>query len=63
MVGTLSTWFVTYGSLTEKVHTLERAQLDYITRDEFDGLENLINEKFSNLNDKIDDIKKALNVR
>lgn len=56
LAGTLGTWFITYGSLQEKVKTIESDQKEYITRQEFNGLLNLLDERFKNLNEKLDKI-------
>jgi hypothetical protein len=56
LVGTLGTWFITYGSLQEKVRSIEEEQSEYITRQEFNGLLNLLDERFKNLNEKLDKI-------
>jgi hypothetical protein len=56
LVGTLGTWFVTYGSLQEKVIKIEQDQKELVTRDEYKGLLNLLDERFKNLNEKLDKI-------
>lgn len=56
LIGTLGTWFVTYGSLQEKVTKIETEQKDLVTRDEYRGLLNLLDERFKNLNEKLDKI-------
>lgn len=56
LIGTLGTWFITYGTLQEKVRTIETDQKEYITRQEFNGLLNLLDERFKNLNEKLDKI-------
>jgi hypothetical protein len=56
LVGTLGTWFVTYGSLQEKVAKIEDEQKELVTREEYAGLLNLLDERFKNLNEKLDKI-------
>lgn len=56
LIGTLGTWFITYGALQEKVDSIEADQKEYITRQEFNGLLNLLDERFKNLNEKLDKI-------
>lgn len=56
LIGTLGTWFVTYGSLQEKVMKIEADQKELVTRDEYKGLLNLLDERFKNLNEKLDKI-------
>jgi len=53
---TLGTWFITYGSLQEKVASLEDEQKQLVTRQEYAGLLNLLDERFKNLNEKLDKI-------
>jgi hypothetical protein len=56
LFGTLGTWFITCGSLQEKVRSIEDEQKEYVTRQEFNGLLNLLDERFKNLNEKLDKI-------
>ena len=56
LIGTLGTWFITYGSLQEQVRSMKDEQKEYITRQEFNGLLNLLDERFKNLNEKLDKI-------
>jgi hypothetical protein len=56
LIGTLGTWFVTYGSLQEKVAKIEDEQKELVTREEYAGLLNLLDERFKNLNEKLDKI-------
>lgn len=56
VIGTLATWFITYGSLQEKVAKMEADQKELVTRDEYKGLLNLLDERFKNLNEKLDKI-------
>lgn len=60
VIGTLATWFVTWGTIQEKVAQIEARQQSYVTRSEFDGLKDLLNEKFQNVNQKLDDIREGL---
>jgi hypothetical protein len=56
LIGTLGTWFVTYGSLQEKIRNIESSQRELVTREEYEGLRNLLDEKFKNINEKLDKI-------
>lgn len=59
LIGFLATivgGFITYGSFQEKVSKLEARQTEYVTRDEYKGLLNLLDERFKNLNEKLDKI-------
>jgi hypothetical protein len=56
LIGTLGTWFITFGSLQEKIHTIEAEQQDLVTREEYQGLKNLLDERLRNINEKLDRI-------
>lgn len=55
--------FVTWGSTLEKVDQLEKEQADKVDRQELQAAIALIDNKFDNINEKLDDIKEALNIR
>lgn len=63
VMGSTAAWFISMGTMQEKVAQIERNEQTYVTRVEFDGLENLLTEKFTNINNKLDEIKNALHVR
>ena len=63
LVGTTATWFISIGHMEEKVTQLEAAQQDKVSRQEMLGSMNLIDERFRNINEKLDDIKRGLNIR
>lgn len=63
LLGTVMTGFITYGSIQEKVMTIEKRQESFVTQQQFNGLNNLLDERFRNMNEKLDDIKNALNVK
>lgn len=63
LVGSVATWFISIGSIQEKVSQLEADNKDKVTRQELLSTINLFDEKFRNINEKLDDIKKGLNIR
>jgi len=63
LIGVTATWFTTAGALQEKVLQLEVKSSDSISRDEWEGSLDLFDEKFKNINDKLDDIKNGLNIK
>lgn len=63
VMASTAAWFVSMGSMQEKVFQLESDTKDKITRQEFLSFVELMNVKFTNINEKLDDIKDALNVK
>lgn len=63
LVGSVGTWFISIGAIQEKVNQLETDSKDKVTRQELLSSIDLINNKFLNINEKLDDIKDALNIR
>lgn len=63
LIGATATWFTTVGALQEKVSQLEIRSSNSISRDEWEGSLDLFDEKFKNINDKLDDIKNGLNIK
>jgi hypothetical protein len=55
--------FVTYGQTIEKVSKLEEENSQKVNRTELQASIDLINEKFNNINEKLDDIKDGLNIK
>lgn len=55
--------FITYGQTIEKVSRLEEETSEKVSRTELQSSIELINEKFSNINQKLDDIKEGLNIK
>lgn len=63
LLGTVITGLITYGSMQEKVITIEKRQESFVTQQQFNGLNTLLDERFRNMNEKLDDIKEALSIR
>lgn len=61
LFGTVTTGFVTYGTMQEKVATIEKRQELFVTQQQFNGLSDLLNERLKNMNEKLDNILKAIN--
>lgn len=55
--------FVTYGQTLEKVSQLENQINKKVERQELSSVINLFDEKFSNINEKLDDIKQGLKIK
>lgn len=55
--------FITYGQTIEKVYQLEEETEDKVDRSELQASVLLIDEKFANINEKLDDIKEGLNIK
>jgi hypothetical protein len=55
--------FVTWGATLEKVSQLEKEQDSKVDRQELQAAISLIDNKFENINDKLDDIKEGLNIK
>lgn len=62
LVGGISI-FITWGSTVEKVNQLEEEQSEKVDRVELQAAIALIDNKFDNINEKLDDIKRALNIK
>lgn len=56
LVASTATWFINYGTLQEKVNTLERKQQDSVTQQQLNGLRELLDERFKNIDYKLDKI-------
>ena len=54
---------ITYGQTVEKVNRLESEQSNKVDRQELQASVLLIDEKFKNVSDKLDDIKAGLNIK
>lgn len=63
LVGSTATWFISIGTLQEKVAQLEAGSKKGVTQQELAALIELTNVKFQNINEKLDDIKRGLNIR
>lgn len=63
LLGSVAAWFISIGTIQEKVTQLESDNKDRVTRQELLSTILLIDEKFKNINEKLDDIKKGLNIR
>lgn len=63
LIGAVATWFISVGSLQEKVMQLEADNKDKVTRQELLSTVVLFDEKFKNINEKLDDIKRGLNIK
>lgn len=63
LLGSVAAWFISIGTIQEKVTQLESDNKDKVTRQELLSTILLIDEKFKNINEKLDDIKKGLNIR
>ena len=55
--------FITYGQTIEKVNRLENEQADKVNRQELQSAISLIDNKFDNIDEKLDDIKEGLNIK
>lgn len=63
LIGSIAAWFTSVGAIQEKVVQLEADNKDKVTRQELLSTILLIDEKFKNINEKLDDIKEALNLK
>ncbi len=63
LLGSVAAWFISIGTIQEKVTQLESDNKDKVTRQELLSTILLIDEKFKNINEKLDDIKRGLNIR
>lgn len=55
--------FVAYGQTVEKVNQLEIDNEEKVDRKELQSAISLIDNKFDNINEKLDDIKDGLNIK
>lgn len=63
LIGMIAAWFISVGTIQEKVSQLEEESKDKVTRQELLSTISLIDERFKNINEKLDDIKRGLNIR
>ena len=59
MIGSVATGFITYGSMQEEIRHLSDEQANFVTQAEYRGLISLFDEKFRNINEKLDKIISA----
>ena len=63
LLGSSTTGFISIGKTQEQVNQLSIQQQDKVSRIELQGIVNLFNEKFSNIDGKLNDIKRGLNIK